>query len=83
MLLLISAVSALGLGMVTGLMPDIGALHRFLHGTWRMEIVALEAHGALLAHMGGALLLLLTLPFSKLLHAPAVFFSPTLNQVER
>ena len=64
-------------------MPDLAALHAYLHGVWRLSLAPLPADGVLLAHIGSALLLLLILPFSKLLHAPAVFFSPTLNQTER
>ena len=32
--------------------------------------------------LGGGALLMLIFPFSKLLHAPGVFFSPTRNQVD-
>jgi nitrate reductase gamma subunit len=33
-------------------------------------------------HLGLVALLMIVFPFSKLLHAPGVFFSPTRNQVD-
>jgi nitrate reductase gamma subunit len=37
---------------------------------------------ALLAHLLLVIALMVVFPFSKLLHAPGVFFSPTRNQVD-
>jgi nitrate reductase gamma subunit len=36
----------------------------------------------LLLHLGLVIALMLVFPFSKLLHAPGVFFSPTRNMVD-
>ena len=35
-----------------------------------------------MVHLGLVLVLMFVFPFSKLLHAPGVFFSPTRNQVD-
>jgi nitrate reductase gamma subunit len=37
---------------------------------------------ALLVHLGAVIILMIIFPFSKLLHAPGVFFSPSRNQVD-
>ncbi|MDM8565316.1 respiratory nitrate reductase subunit gamma [Candidatus Halobeggiatoa sp. HSG11] len=36
----------------------------------------------LLVHLSAVILLMIVFPFSKLLHAPGIFFSPTRNQVD-
>ncbi|MEZ5672473.1 MAG: respiratory nitrate reductase subunit gamma [Thiotrichaceae bacterium] len=43
---------------------------------------ALPADIPLLIHLGAVILLMIIFPFSKLLHAPGVFFSPTRNQLD-
>jgi len=48
----------------------------------RLDIRALPADPLLYAHLGLAALLMIVFPFSKLLHAPGVFFSPTRNQTD-
>jgi nitrate reductase gamma subunit len=42
----------------------------------------LPASVPLLIHLTLVLILMIIFPFSKLLHAPGVFFSPTRNQVD-
>lgn len=42
----------------------------------------LPADIPLLVHLSAVILLMIIFPFSKLLHAPGVFFSPTRNQVD-
>jgi nitrate reductase gamma subunit len=42
----------------------------------------LPADPLLLIHLSLVLVLMFVFPFSKLLHAPGVFFSPTRNQVD-
>ena len=39
-------------------------------------------HPILISHLGSVALLMIIFPFSKLLHAPGLFFSPTRNQVD-
>jgi nitrate reductase gamma subunit len=42
----------------------------------------LPADPALLVHLALVAALMIVFPLSKLLHAPGVFFSPSLNQVD-
>ncbi|MCC2097815.1 MAG: hypothetical protein KDJ29_13035, partial [Hyphomicrobiales bacterium] len=42
----------------------------------------LPADPVLLAHLSLVAALMIIFPFSKLLHAPGVFFSPTRNQAD-
>jgi nitrate reductase gamma subunit len=42
----------------------------------------LPADPPVLIHLGLVALLMIVFPFSKLLHAPGVFFSPTRNQAD-
>ena len=48
----------------------------------RFDIQPLPADGPLLIHLALVAALMLVFPFSKLLHAPGIFFSPTRNQVD-
>jgi nitrate reductase gamma subunit len=45
-----------------------------------LDIQAFPADPLLLVHLSLVVALLVVFPFSKLLHAPGVFFSPTRNQ---
>ena len=77
MLLLILAIGGSGawLGHVDP--GSLGSAREFALGLVRLESRPLPLDPALLLHLGGAGLLVLLLPFSKLLHAPGVFLSPT------
>jgi nitrate reductase gamma subunit len=46
----------------------------------RLDIQALPSDALLLLHLSLVATLLVVFPYSKLLHAPGVFFSPTRNQ---
>jgi len=48
----------------------------------RFDIQPLPDHPALFIHLILVALLMILFPFSKLLHAPGVFFSPTRNQAD-
>ena len=61
---------------------DIVALKLFFLGLLRLSPQPLPQDPLLLAHLGLVLALMLVFPFSKLLHAPGVFFSPTRNQID-
>ena len=61
---------------------DIIAVKAFMLGLMQLDIQPLPADIILLTHLGLVLILMIIFPFSKLLHAPAVFFSPTRNQVD-
>ena len=58
---------------------DIVSLKAFTLGLLTLDWQPLPADGALLVHLSLVIILMLIFPFSKLLHAPGVFFSPTLN----
>ena len=51
-------------------------------GLMRLEVLPLPADPILLVHLTLVAVLMMVFPFSKLLHAPGLFFSPTRNQVD-
>lgn len=61
---------------------DVVAVKAFFLGLMRFDIQPLPEHPALFIHLFLVALLMLLFPFSKLLHAPGVFFSPTRNQAD-
>ena len=73
-----------GTGLVMGFVShiDVVQLKMFAMGVLSFDFQALPDGGALLIHLLLVVLLLFLFPFSKLLHAPGVFFSPTRNQVD-
>ena len=77
MLLLILLVAGSGawLGHVDP--GSLGLAREFALGLVRLEARPLPYDPALWLHLGGAGLLVALLPFSKLLHAPGVFLTPT------
>lgn len=82
MLALLIAIGLTGVGM-TFLSPvDITAVKLFFTGLPRFDFHPLPTHPLLLFHLLLVALLMIIFPFSKLLHAPGVFFSPTRNQVD-
>jgi nitrate reductase gamma subunit len=82
MLLLLGAVALSGLTMRYLLHTDIVALKAFALGLLRLDWQPLPADPALLIHLALVALLMAVFPFSKLLHAPGVFFQPTRYQVD-
>jgi len=82
MLLLLIAIAATGLMMKYVVHTDIISLKAFVLGLIYFDWQPLPANPILLIHLGLVLLLLFIFPFSKLLHAPGVFFSPSRNQVD-
>jgi hypothetical protein len=61
---------------------DIVGLKAFMLGLLYFDWQPLPTDRLLLLHLGLVILLMMIFPFSKLLHAPGVFFSPTRNQVD-
>jgi len=61
---------------------DIIAVKAFFLGLFSFKIQTLPSDPSLLVHLGLVLSLMIIFPFSKLLHVPGVFFSPSLNQVD-
>jgi nitrate reductase gamma subunit len=82
MLALLAAIAASGLAMKYLAHTDIVALKAFFLGLMAFDWQPLPADPALLIHLALVALLMIVFPVSKLLHAPGVFFSPTLNQVD-
>lgn len=82
MLALIVAIATTGMLMRTLVHTDIVAVKAFVLGLVYFDWQPLPADGALLTHLALVALLMIVFPISKLLHAPAVFFSPTRVQVD-
>ncbi len=82
MLALLVGIGFSGLMMKYVARTDIIALKAFCLGLVRFDWQPLPQDPALLLHLGLVILLLIVFPFSKLLHAPGVFFSPSRNQVD-
>ena len=62
--------------------PDMGLVYSFAEGLVTLNWSELPSELIFLAHIFLAFTLIAIFPISKLLHAPGVFFSPTLNQVD-
>lgn len=71
-----------GLGMTFLMHTDIVAVKAFFLGLMHFDIQALPVHPGLFIHLLLVALLMILFPFSKLLHAPGVFFSPTRNMAD-
>ncbi|MBI3523218.1 MAG: respiratory nitrate reductase subunit gamma [Betaproteobacteria bacterium] len=82
MLLLLLSIAASGLSMKFLVHTDIVAVKEFFLGLMLFDIQPLPADGLLYVHLSLVALLMLIFPFSKLLHAPGVFFSPSRNQAD-
>ena len=82
MLALLAGITLSGLGMKYVAHTDIVALKAFALGLIYFDWQPLPTDPLLLIHLGLVALLMVVFPFSKLLHAPGVFFSPTRNQVD-
>jgi nitrate reductase gamma subunit len=82
MLALLAAIAASGLAMKYLAHTDIVSLKAFFLGLMRFDWQPLPADPVLLIHLALVAALMIVFPVSKLLHAPGVFFSPSLNQVD-
>lgn len=82
MLALLVAIVASGLAMKYLAHTDIVALKAFFLGLMAFDWQDLPADPVLLLHLALVAMLMIVFPISKLLHAPGIFFSPTLNQVD-
>ena len=80
MLLLLIGIAASGLMMTFVAHTDVIMVKGYFLGLMHFNIQALPADLLLLVHLSLVISLLVVFPFSKLLHAPGVFFSPTRNQ---
>lgn len=82
MLLLLIAIAATGLMMKYVAHTDIVSLKAFVLGLIYFDWQPIPADPVLLVHLSLVMLLMIIFPFSKLLHAPGLFFSPGRNQVD-
>jgi nitrate reductase gamma subunit len=82
MLALLLGIGATGMAMTNITHTDVIAVKAFFLGLMRFDIQALPADAVLYAHLMLVAALMIVFPFSKLLHAPGIFFSPTRNQAD-
>ncbi len=82
MLVFILAIAGTGLGMRYFMHTDIILLKQFALGLLAFDFSVLPSQFILFIHLLLVAILLLIFPFSKLLHAPGLFFSPSRNQVD-
>ena len=83
--LMLALIVAIGIsGLVTKFVSrtDIVAVKAFFLGLIYFDWRPLPGDPALLVHLALVAALMIIFPFSKLLHAPGVFFSPTRNQAD-
>ena len=79
MLGLMVAIVGSGLSMVYLFPTDIVMVKSFMLGLIRFDWQPLPSDPQVVVHLALTLVLMIIFPFSKLLHAPGVFFSPTRN----
>jgi nitrate reductase gamma subunit len=83
MLILLTSIASTGILMTFfHNHPNILLVKNFAQGLITLNWSELPAEGNFLAHILLVFVLMAIYPISKLLHAPGVFFSPTLNQVD-
>jgi len=82
MIALLLAIAGTGLAMKYVAHTDIVAVKAFTLGLLYFDWQPLPPDGLVYAHLALVALLMLIFPFSKLLHAPGIFFSPTRNQAD-
>lgn len=81
-LLLLILIGASGLMMKFVAHTDIVAVKAFFLGLMRFDWQPLPNDPPLMIHLTLVIVLMVIFPFSKLLHAPGVFFSPSRNQAD-
>jgi nitrate reductase gamma subunit len=79
-LLILIGVSGLLMSFVVH--TDIVAVKAFFLGLMTLNVQPLPADPLLMLHLLLVVGLMIIFPYSKLLHAPGLFFSPTRNQVD-
>ncbi len=81
-LALLILIGVTGLGMSFLVHTDVVAVKSFFLGLYTFNLQPLPADPLLLAHLLMVAGLMIIFPYSKLLHAPGLFFSPTRNQAD-
>ena len=82
MLIFLMAIAGSGLAMRYWLHADIVQVKRFALDLLSFDFGYLAFNPVLVLHLLLVAILLLIFPFSKLLHAPGLFFSPSRNQID-
>jgi nitrate reductase gamma subunit len=82
MLVLLILIGASGLAMKYLFHTDVVGVKAFFLGLMLFDWQPLPADTSLYVHLALVAGLMIVFPFSKLLHAPGVFFSPSRNQVD-
>lgn len=82
MLVLLLGIGFSGMAMKGMVHTDIVAVKAFFTGLLSLEIRPLPSDPLLTIHLLLVAALMIVFPFSKLLHAPGLFFSPTRNQTD-
>ena len=82
MLALLLAITSSGIAMRYVARTDIIALKQFILGLVRFDWQPMPSDPILAVHLALVIALMAVFPFSKLLHAPGLFFSPTRNQAD-
>src|SRR5512147_1988209 len=82
MLALLLLIALTGLAMKFVAHTDVVAVKAFFLGLVRFDWQPLPSNALLYVHLGLVVALMAIFPFSKLLHAPGIFFSPTRNQAD-
>ena len=82
MLIMLLLIGLSGLIMQLLVRPDIIAVQGYFVGLLDFDLFNLPVSTPLVVHLILVAFLLIIFPFSKLLHAPGVFFSPTRNQAD-
>ena len=82
MLALLLAIGGTGIAMTFAAGADVVAVKVFFLGLLRLDWQPLPPDPLLFLHLALVAALMLVFPFSKLLHAPGIFFSPTRNQAD-
>ncbi|MCG7921252.1 MAG: respiratory nitrate reductase subunit gamma [Candidatus Thiodiazotropha lotti] len=81
-LLILLTIGMSGAMMTFVIHTDVVAVKQFFIGFWTLSGGELPMDPILLIHLTLVAVLMILLPFSKLLHISGVFFSPTRNQVD-
>jgi len=82
MLVLILCITTTGIAMSFYLGADVISVQSFFIGLMTFNIQNIPADPILISHLVMVASLMIIFPYSKLLHAPGLFFSPSRNQVD-
>ena len=82
MLVLLLSITTTGMAMSFYLGADVISVKSFFIGLMTFNIQNIPSDPVLVSHLLMVASLMIIFPYSKLLHAPGLFFSPSRNQVD-